>query len=154
MVQTFSHEAFKPNAALQPFAVLVGEWTTVGTHPMVPGKTFHGRTTFKWLEGGAFLMMHAEIQEPDIPTGVAIFGSDDSLGECHMLYYDERGVSRKYQVTLQDRIWKWWRHDPEFSQRFTGTLSDDGLIIVSKGELSRDGINWEGDLELTYKRAS
>jgi hypothetical protein len=153
MAKRSTHEASIPNPALEHFGVLVGEWTTAGTHPMVPGTTFHGRTSFGWLEGGAFLVMHSEIQEPDIPTGVAVFGSDDALGECYMLYFDERGVSRKYQVTLRDKVWKWWRNAPGFSQRFSGTLSEDGLTIISKGELSRDGITWEGDLELTYTRA-
>ena len=145
-------EASIPNPALEPFGVLVGEWTTVGTHPLVPSTTFHGHTSFKWLEGGAFLVMHSEIEEPGIPTGIAIYGSDDSVGECYMLYFDERGVSRKYQVVLRDKIWKWWRSAPGFSQRFSGTLSEDGLTIITKGELSKDGLSWEGDLGLTYTR--
>jgi len=147
------NEASIPNPALKAFGVLVGEWNTVGTHPLVPGTTFHGHTSFEWIEGGAFLIMHSEIQEPGIPSGVAIFGSDDSAGEYFMLYFDERGVSRKYEVTLRDNIWHWWRNAPGFSQRFTGTLADDGRTIVGKGELTRDGATWEKDLELTYTRA-
>jgi hypothetical protein len=69
-----------------------------------------------------------------------------------MLYFDERGVSRKYEVTLRDNTWKWWRNAPGFSQRFTGTLVDGGRTIVGTGELSRDGTMWEKDLELTYRR--
>ena len=69
-----------------------------------------------------------------------------------MLYFDERGVSRKYDVTLRDGIWKWWRNTPEFSQRFTGTIVDDGRIIIGRGELCRDGLSWEKDLDLTYTR--
>ena len=34
------------NPRLQALAVLVGDWTTVGTHPMLPGKTFHGRVSY------------------------------------------------------------------------------------------------------------
>jgi hypothetical protein len=146
------NEASKPNPALQPFAVLVGSWKTVGTHPMVPGKSFHGRTTFDWFEGGAFLVMHSEIDEPEIPSGISIFGSDDATGKFFMLYFDERGVSRKYDVTLRDNIWKWWRNAPGFFQRFTGTIVDDGNTIVGNGELCRDGVTWEGDLALTYTR--
>ncbi len=154
MTKWANREASIPNPALEPFGVLVGEWTTVGTHPMVPGKTFHGHTSFEWLEGGAFLLMHSEIEEPEIPTGIAIFGTDDSANECHMLYFDERGVSRRYQVSLRNGIWKLWRDTVEFSQRINATISEDGLTIISKGELSRDsGVTWEGDLELTYTRA-
>ncbi|MGP8267955.1 MAG: DUF1579 family protein [Beijerinckiaceae bacterium] len=94
------NEAEKQNPALEPFAALVGEWTTVGTHPYVPAKTFHGRGTFEWIEGGAFLLMRSEIDEPEIPSGLAIFGSDNATGEYFMLYFDERGVSRKYNVSF------------------------------------------------------
>jgi hypothetical protein len=96
--------------------------------------------------------MRSEIHEPGIPRGVAIFGSDNSTGEYFMLTFDERGVSRKYDVMLRNNVWTWWRHAPGFSQRFTGTLADDGRTIVGKGQLSRDGATWEGDLELTYTR--
>jgi hypothetical protein len=145
-------EASIPNPKLQPMSALIGEWTTVGTHPYVPNTTFHGRTSFEWLEGGAFLLMHSEIDEPGIPTGIAVFGSDDSEEELFMLYFDERGVSRKYSVSMRDNVWRWWRDSPGFSQRFTGTLVNDGRTIIGKGELSKDGQSWERDLELTYTR--
>jgi hypothetical protein len=146
------NEASKPNAALSPLSLLVGTWNTTGTHPLVPGTTFHGRTSFTWIEGGAFLMMHSQIDEPEIPSGIAVFGTDDTTAECSMLYFDERGVSRRYEVSLRDNIWKWWRNDPQFSQRFTGAISADGRTIVSSGELSRGGGKWEPDLALTYTR--
>jgi hypothetical protein len=153
MPESVGNEAAKPNPALEPFGALVGTWNTEGTHPMVPGKTFHGRTTFEWLEGGAFLIMHSRIDEPEIPSGIAVFGSDDTTGECSMLYFDERGVSRRYEVSLRDNVWRWWRNAPGFSQRFTGTIAADGRTIASQGELSRDGTRWEPDLQLTYTRA-
>ncbi len=154
MGESVSNEAAKPNPALALLSVLVGTWNTIGTHPLVPGTTFHGRTTFDWLEGGAFLIMHSRIDEPGIPSGIAVFGSADTTGECSMLYFDERGVSRRYEVSLQDNAWNWWRNAPGFSQRFTGAIATDGRTIVSRGELSRDGANWEPDLQLTYTRAN
>jgi hypothetical protein len=153
MAVPVDNEAAQPNPALKSLSVLIGTWNTVGTHPLVPGTTFHGRTTFDWLEGGAFLIMHSQIDEPDIPSGIAVFGSDDTTGECSMLYFDERGVSRRYEVSLRDNAWKWWRNAPGFSQRFTGVIGTDGRTIVSRGELSRDGVTWEPDLQLTYTRA-
>jgi hypothetical protein len=153
MAESVNHEAAKPNPALKPLSVLVGTWNTVGTHPLVPGTTFHGRTTFDWLEGGAFLIMHSQIDEPGIPSGIAVFGSDDATGECSMLYFDERGVSRRYEVSLRDDVWAWWRNAPGFSQRFTGAITADGRTIIGGGELSRDGTSWEPDLQLTYTRA-
>lgn len=152
MTKDPKHEASIPNPALKSFTILVGEWNTVGTHPNVPNTTFHGRTIFEWLEGGAFLIMHSEIDEPDIPSGIAIFGSDDTTGKYFMLYFDERGVSRKYDVSMHDNVWKWWRNTPEFSQRFTGTITDNGKTIIGKGKMSKNGSAWEGDLDLTYTR--
>ena len=146
------NEASIPNPKLEPMTPLVGEWKTVGTHPMVPGTTFHGRTSFSWLEGGAFLVMHSQIDEPEIPSGIAVFGSDDASDTLFMLYFDERGVSRKYHVSFRDATFKWWRTAPGFSQRFTGRITDDGRTIVGEGELSRDEQSWEGDLQLTYTR--
>lgn len=46
----------------------------------------------------------------------------------------------------------WRRNAPGFSQRMDLTMSPDGDAIVSRGEFSRDGATWEGDLELTYRR--
>ena len=147
-----TNEAAKPNPALKPLSVLVGNWKTTGTHPLVPGKTFHGETSFEWIEGGAFLIMHSQIDEPEIPSGIAIFGADDTTGDCTMLYFDERGVSRLYQTSLRDNTWKWWRNAPGFSQRFSGDVSEVGKTIESHGELSRDGEHWEPDLALTYTK--
>jgi hypothetical protein len=145
-------EASIPNPALKPFGVLIGNWTTTGAHPLIPDTILHGRASFEWLENGAFLMWRSETDEPGVPSGLAIFGSDDSEEEYFMLYFDERGVSRKYEVTLQDNIWKLWRNAPGFSQRFTGTIVEGGNTIIGKWELSRDDSTWEKDLELTYKR--
>jgi hypothetical protein len=152
MARNSKREASIPNPALEPLSVLVGEWNTIGTHHMVPGTTFHGRTTFDWLEGGAFLIMHSEIDEPEIPSGIAIFGSDDATKEFFMLYFDERGVSRKYNVSFKENTIMWWRTTHEFSQRMTCKVSDDRDTIVSQGVMSKDGSDWEGDLELTYTR--
>jgi hypothetical protein len=147
-------EASIPNPALAPLERVVGAWTTTGTHPMVPDTVFHGRTTFEWLEGGAFLIIRSEIDEPQIPTGLAIIGSDDKLGTLGMLYFDERGVSRRYEVAMHGDVLRWWRDAPGFSQRWVCTIAGDGRTMVGKGELSKDGSTWEGDLELTYTRVS
>lgn len=152
MNQHAMQEASIPNPALEPFSVLIGNWNTTGTHALIPDTILHGRTSFEWLEGGAFLVMRTEIDEPSIPSGIAIIGSDDSTKEYFMLYFDERGVSRKFEVTLRDNVWKWWRNAPGFSQRYEGTIVEDGNTIIGKGELSKDGSTWEKDLDLTYKR--
>lgn len=141
-----------PNPALKPFGVLVGEWKTVGTHGEMPDTELHGRTTFEWFENGAFLLMRSEIDDPKFPSGIAIFGSDNVAEEYFMLYFDERGVSRKQDVSFQDNVLKWWRNGTDFSQRNTLTITDGGRTIVGKGEMKQDGSVWEQDLDLTYTR--
>jgi hypothetical protein len=153
MSQQIGHEAAIPNPSLERFRVLVGTWNTVGTHPMVPGITLHGRSSFEWIEGGAFLIIRSEIlDEESFPSGIAVIGHDDSQEDYSMVYFDERGVSRIIQTTLSGNVWKTWRNATGFLQRFTGTISEDGNTIVGKGEMCRDGSTWEGDLSLTYSR--
>jgi hypothetical protein len=154
MVKSAKHEAALPNPGFKPLSILVGEWTPLGSNPRIPDTALHGHTRFEWLEGGAFLMMHSEINEPGIPSAIAIFGSDDTLGTLFMLIFDERGVSRQYELTLRDNTWRYWRNSPRFSQRFIRTFGDNGNTIVGVGELSKDGSTWEPDLELTYTRVT
>ena len=145
----------QPNPRLQPLAVLVGNWRTEGTHPLVPGKTFHGHTTFSWLESGAFLLVTMRIDEPEIPDGVAILGTDDQVPDAGaMLYFDVRNVSREYRWTMSDNVWTWSRNAPDISQRMVLTVADDGQSIEAKGEMSRNGGTWEPDLQLSYSRVS
>ncbi len=152
MTKNSKHESSIPNPALELFGVLIGKWKTVGTHPEVPNTTLHGHSSFKWIEGGAFLMWHSEIDYEGFPKGIAIFGSDDTTAQYFMLYFDERRVSRKYEVSFQNDVLKWWRNTPEFSQRYSWTFADNGNAIIGKGELSKDGTTWEKDLEQTFKR--
>lgn len=152
MEEKIGSEALRPNQALEPFKVFVGQWQTIGSHPYLPGIPLHGRTTFDWLEGGAFLIMHSEIDDPNFPSGIGIFGSDDAAKQYFMLTFDDRGVSRKYDVTMTGNQLKWWRDEPGFSQRFTMTIEDNGNKMESQGEMSREGAAWEKDLALTYVR--
>lgn len=145
----------KQNDALRAFKPIIGVWDTEGTHGLIPDTALHGRTSFDWLELGAFIQMNSSIQEAvGIPTGVAIIGSDDELGIYVMSYYDERGVSRSYSVSMRDNVLKWWREAPSFSQRYSLTIASDGQTMVGKGEICRDGLSWEKDLDLTYTKVT
>jgi hypothetical protein len=151
-MKNLANRAAIPNPFLEPFNALIGEWETVGSHPYLPGIVLHGRTSFSWIEEGAFLMMRSENDEGKIPSGIAIFGSDDAIGKLFMLYFDERKISRKYEVSFHEKVLAWWRNDPAFSQRFTCKLTDHDDTMIAKGEMCKEGTVWEKDLELTYKR--
>jgi hypothetical protein len=150
--QPIGAEALISNRALQPLRFLIGSWRTEGTHPDVPDTTFHGRTSFEWLEGGAFLIMHSEIDEAEIPSGVAIFGSDDGAERIYMLYFDERGVSRAYDVTVGVKEMTCRRDHPKFSQIMRLRVDGDGDRLLGSGRRSEDGAAWQDDLSLTYTR--
>lgn len=152
MTTPIGPEAQRPNPALEPLAPLVGEWRTTGTHPLVSGTTFHGRTSFAWHEGGAFLLMRSEIDEPEIPSGVAFIGSDDAAGTFTMIYFDERDISRRYIVEIGDDEVSWHRDEAGFAQRMVLTIAADGGRLEARGTMARDGGSWEDDLQLSYER--
>jgi hypothetical protein len=143
------------NPALERLAVFVGDWkieiTSMSFHE---DKTavVRGHASFDWIEGGAFLIQHSEVPDSDFPSSISIMGPDDSAETYSMLYFDSRGVSRIYQMSLSADIWKLWRDFPGFSQRFTATFSDDHNVMNARWEKSSDGSNWELDFNETYTR--
>jgi hypothetical protein len=113
-----------------------------------------GRASFDRIEGGAFLVMRVEIDWEGPSGSVSVIGRDDAGEDYTMVYADARGVSRIYGMSFRDRVLKQWRSAPEFSQRFTGTLSEDGTTMSATWETSTDGTTWEHDFDLTYRRVS
>ena len=131
---------------MQELDALVGEWTA---EVPLPSGTVQARTTFEWLEGGGFLIQRATIDAPQFPNGVMIIGGDP----LRQHYFDSRGVQRVYQMSLEGGVWKLWREDPDFFQRFAGTFSEDGRTITGAWEKSYDrGSTWEHDFDLVYNK--
>ena len=137
-------------AQLVLLRALTGSWTTEGRHPLLPDAEIRGRATFEWLDGGKFMIWRSHYEHPDIPDAVSVIGAAD--GRLAMHYFDARGVERTYTVEMARGTWSFWRDDPGFAQRFTGTFDDAGDTITGRGQLSRDGETWEDDLALTYRR--
>ena len=141
---------------------LVGRWTTDATHPRLPGTVIDGSTEIEWLEGERFLIYRTRYDHPDIPDGISIIGDTDGL---HMHYFDTRGVHRIYDVKVTDDGWEiamdrdspassFASPDERFSQRMKFTFEDDDRTMTGEGNLSHDDVNWEEDLQITYRRAS
>ena len=152
MSVTIGAKACLPNPGLKGFDFLIGEWSTAGTHPLVPGETLRGRASFSWHEGGAFLIMRAEVDHPQFPDGMAIIGSDDVAGTFAMTYFDERGVSRLFKVTVGERTVAWRRDHPEFAQSVTISADVGGDRLVSTGRMSEKGGAWTDDLSQVFTR--
>ena len=140
------------NPTIKRMAVLAGTWRTEISILLDAPTIIPGQTTIDWLEEGPFLIMRGSVEHPDFPTGLSIIGSDDSNETYSMVYFDSRGVSRIYEMSLSNDEWKLWRESPDFSQRFTGRFSDGGNTITGFWEKSSDGSKWEHDFDLMYTR--
>ena len=141
-----------PSPALEPLNALVGDWLTEGSHVMIPDTVLRGKKTYAWFEGQCFLIEHSYTDHPDVPNSISMIGADNSEASLVQHYFDSRGVSRIYKMSLSEGVWKLWRDAPGFSQRFTGTFSNDGKTVQGLFEKSGDGVQWERDMELTYTK--
>jgi hypothetical protein len=140
--------------ALEPF---VGDWTMAVAFEDMPPVTDSGaRVSFEWLLGERFLIERWEVPVPEAPDGIAIIGADpEREGNYLQHYFDSRGVARVYKMSFEGGVWKLWRDEPDFSpldfsQRYTGTFSDDSKTIAGAWEICHDGKTWEHDFDLTY----
>jgi len=139
---------------------LVGHWTSDATHPQMPGVTVAGSATFEWLEGQRFVIFRSHYDHPELPDAVSIIGDTDGF---HMHYFDSRGVFRLYELTVIADGWTIaiGRQSPTgsfapgkdpFSQRVTYRFGNGDKEMSGKGQLSHDDVNWDEDLEITYRR--
>jgi hypothetical protein len=141
--------------ALEP---LVGKWTMKPEFEGIPPEAPGAPVSFEWLSGGRFLIQRWEVPVPEAPDGIAIIGADpEREGNYLQHYFDSRGVARVYKMSFEDGVWKLRRDEPDFSpldfsQRFTGTLGEDGNTISGRWEIRHDGTTWEHDFDLTYTR--
>jgi hypothetical protein len=56
-------------------------------------------------------------------------------------------------MTLDEGVWKQWRDAPDpFPQRFSATFADEGQTISGRWEKARDGVTWEDDIDVVYRK--
>jgi hypothetical protein len=131
------------NEALQQLEGLVGEWKLTMTDAWFlddPSVQVEGSATVRWL-GDAFVEVHW------------VIGRSDARDQLVMLYHDERGVSRIFDMTYSDGEWTLIRLDPDFHQRFIATMQADR--IDGRWEASEDaGATWRKDFDLIFERRS
>lgn len=139
------------NEALVALRGLEGQWalTLSDAWFLEPRDTvLHGAATVSWL-GDAFLRMVAEIdghQAWDL-----VIGRSDPQQRYVLLYADDRGVGRVFDMTYADGRWEWSRSDPDFWQRFVSTVQPDR--IEGRAEASEDrGVTWRKDFDLVFTR--
>jgi hypothetical protein len=152
--EDITNRQYQPNPALKSLDVFAGAWDMEVSRASFlpdPSATVDGYAIVEWFEEGAFLVIH-QGEKPMPPFSTWIIGRDESTELYKVLYFDTRGVSRIYDMSFHDGVWKMWRDDPGFSQRFTGTFSKDGKRISAQWEKSSDGTTWEHDFDLTYTK--
>ena len=149
--KTLNWKSTDKNPALKKLDILIGDWEITGKHRLIP-KPIKGKIKFSWFNGKSFLIMRTDFNQSGPPNSTAIIGSDDKAEKLSMLYFDERGVSRIYDVVFNNNVLKMERNHPGFSQRFKGIVNDNGNTIEGAWELCEDDVNWKKDLEVIYTR--
>jgi hypothetical protein len=140
------------NEALAKLEGLVGDWDlTITDAWFLESRDIkvHGKATVEWL-GEAFLHLHSTWD--DDSTWDWVIGRSDPHEQLTVLYHDDRGTCRVFRMTLDDDgEWLVERADPDFHQRFVGTVSTDR--IAARTEASEDeGTTWRKDFDLIFER--
>lgn len=151
--------------ALARLDVFVGEWVIEARFPgdqsappAAAEEGPRGRSRFEWDLDRQYLLQRTEVPVPEAPDSLTIVSADPETGAYTQHYYDSRGTTRLYAMTLDDRVWTLTRESPDFSpldfaQRFTGTFSTDGTTISGAWEKRPDrNRDWQHDFALTYRR--
>ncbi len=139
------------NEALARLDGLVGEWKVTLTDAWFLESRdveIHGEATVEWL-GEAFLHWHATFG--DDSTWDWVIGRSDANEQLTVLYHDDRGVCRVFAMTFEDGEWSMLREDPDFHQRFVGTVTADR--IDARTDASEDaGATWRKDFDIIFGR--
>jgi hypothetical protein len=140
---------------------LVGEWSLAVVPPGVdrPDELpdVGARNVWEWLGESDLLVQRWTVPVPEAPDGVAVIGWDESRSGFVQHYFDERGVVRLYELSLEGGKLTLERTRADFSplhfsQRYVGTLTEDGRRIDGAWYIAHDHETWEKDFDLVYTR--
>ncbi len=150
--------ALENNPALKEIDFLVGTWSIELSNASFlpkPKQTISFTVTYRWIEDGTAIALWQGNKESDPPQSANwIIGRDEANSDYTALYGDNRGVSRVYLMSFKSNVWKMWRNNTKFSQRFEGKVSKDKKTIKAHWEKSLDdGKSWEHDFNMIYRRS-
>lgn len=140
--------------------VFIGEWTVEvrlpDGHPAGGngGPTPTARSVFEWALDRKYLIQRSEVDHPDVPDAMSVYSADPAGGYVQH-YFDSRGVTRLYSMTLAGDTWTLIRDRADFSpldfrQRYVGTFSADSARIDGAWEIAHPGEDFAHDLTLNY----
>lgn len=142
----------KALAALEP---LIGEWeyTMYNCWFLESMETeVTGFTTVQRLHGSLVVLRNRDADQR--PDDVWVIGYSDPQEKYEMFYYDQRGVSRIFDMSFDGKQIIFNREDKDFYQRILLDINDDGTLH-SVAEASEDlGKTWRKDLEMKFKKVS
>lgn len=144
------------HVAIRRLEALIGEWRMEVAFPGAPVLDGAG-AVFEWILGGRYVLQRTQIAHPDAPDGMMVISVDPVNGDYTQHYFDSRGVTRLYAMTLSDSEWRLTRDTADFSpldfsQRFLGSFSEDRRTIEGRWETRTDASDWQLDFRLTYTR--
>ena len=124
---------------------LLGTWDVTMRHVAVP-EPVTGQQRYERVLDGAFVVLHWTYDAPEFPDALAVLDEHS----CHS--FDVRGVTRTFEMHVDDAGWSMSRTGEDFWQRssaaFLGTEAMEGT-----GENSYDGgATWQHDFSISYVR--
>lgn len=129
---------------------LLGSWEARATHTHLPGVVVHGTSSFERLGDEGFLVHRTQYDHPALPDALSLLRD----GQQH--YFDTRGVMRLFALSHTSEGWSVVRPQlgADFGQRMTWQLEQGGTAVSGRSQLSHDGVRWEDDLAVVYRRRS
>jgi hypothetical protein len=107
-----------------------------------------GTASFEWIEN-AFVLWRFKLGTSDVPESVSVIGYSSPTERFELFYYDNRGVSRIFEMRFDGKHWSMLREDPDFYQRFTAQVNGD--TIVAAWDASEDkGKTWRKDYDVLF----
>jgi hypothetical protein len=124
---------------------LLGTWDFTMRHAAMQ-EAVAGQQRYERVLDGAFIMLHWTYDHPEFPNAIAM------LNESTCRYFDVRGVTRTFDLEIDDSGWSMIRRDADFWQRSTARfLGPDAM--EGTGENSYDeGTTWQHDFSISYVR--
>ena len=132
--------------------VFVGRWRVTMANLWWledPGAVETATAVGEWIDD-SFVRLRAEKEGEEVWDFV--IGGSDARDRLAVLYHDERGVLRVFDLRLDDDgSWAMTRADPDFHQRLVGRVEGDRM--VGSADASEDeGATWRTDFDLTWER--
>jgi hypothetical protein len=141
------------NEALDRLGRLIGTWNLTMSNAHFLGsldEQVSGWATFDWLDD-IYVVFRWSVGET--PPAVCVIGYSDPKQQYYLLYHDDRGVARMFEMEFSDSRWSLLREDVDFHQRFEAEIGDNR--ITAAWDASEDeGRTWRKDFDLVFERTS